>query len=111
MRQKAIIVSKNVLERGSHRKSLCSIVAAFSHCHGFYESAIGRTESEQEGCSFCRRVQMISQNPKESLSHHMNILEAFLKPLDVQQMSCKEDMLSEQNRSLMMSSRRLMVIF
>jgi peptide/nickel transport system ATP-binding protein len=50
-----------------------------------------------EGCkvikrdaAFYRRVQMIFQNPKESVSHRMNVLDAVLEPLQVQRKGSHE---------------------
>ena len=50
-----------------------------------------------EGCrvikrdaAFFRRVQMIFQNPKESVSHRMNVLDAVLEPLQVQRKGSHE---------------------
>jgi peptide/nickel transport system ATP-binding protein len=40
----------------------------------------------KRGPDFYRRVQMIYQNPKDSISHRMNILEAVREPLDIHKM-------------------------
>ncbi len=39
---------------------------------------------EQRDKTFHRRVQMIFQNPREAISHRMNVLEAVREPLEVQ---------------------------
>ena len=39
---------------------------------------------------FYKRVQMIFQNPGESLSHRLSVLELVMEPLDVQQTGTKE---------------------
>jgi peptide/nickel transport system ATP-binding protein len=56
-----------------------------------------RGEFILEGCrvikrdaAFYRRVQMIFQNPKESVSHRMNVLDAVLEPLQVQRKGSHE---------------------
>jgi len=46
-----------------------------------------RLEGEPLGArskEFYRRVQMIYQNPRESISHRMNVAEAIMEPLDIQ---------------------------
>jgi peptide/nickel transport system ATP-binding protein len=40
----------------------------------------------KRGPDFYRRVQIIYQNPKDSISHRMNILEAVREPLDIHKM-------------------------
>jgi peptide/nickel transport system ATP-binding protein len=40
--------------------------------------------------AFYRRVQMIFQNPRESVSHRMNVLEAVLEPLRIQNWGSSE---------------------
>jgi peptide/nickel transport system ATP-binding protein len=42
------------------------------------------------GKDFYRRVQMIFQNPGESLSHRLSVLELVMEPLEVQKMGAKE---------------------
>ena len=41
-------------------------------------------------CAFYSRVQMIFQNPKESVSHRMNVLDAVIEPLQVQRKGSHE---------------------
>ena len=79
-------------ESGSGKTTLSKIIM------GIYEQDFGEVLLEgqrvsQRDVAFYRRVQMIFQNPKESLSHRMNILEAVLEPLDVQKMGSKEEKL------------------
>jgi peptide/nickel transport system ATP-binding protein len=40
--------------------------------------------------TFYKRVQMVFQNPGESLSHRLSVLEAVMEPLDIQEMGTKE---------------------
>jgi len=49
---------------------------------------------------FYRQVQMIFQNPGESLSHRMNVLEAVREPLDVNSLGSKEERLAKVRRVL-----------
>lgn len=49
---------------------------------------------------FYRRVQMIYQNPKESISHRMTVLEAVKEPLEVQGKGRLEVQISEVKRVL-----------
>ncbi|MFH1486421.1 MAG: ATP-binding cassette domain-containing protein, partial [Chloroflexota bacterium] len=43
------------------------------------------------GKDFCQKVQMIFQNPGESLSHRLSVLESVMEPLEVQAMGTKEE--------------------
>ncbi len=45
----------------------------------------------ERGKEFFRKVQMIFQNPRESLSPRLNVLEAVREPLDVQGIGAKEE--------------------
>jgi peptide/nickel transport system ATP-binding protein len=45
---------------------------------------------EKRGKDFYRRVQMIFQNPGESLSHRLSVLELVTEPLEVQRIGTKE---------------------
>jgi len=49
----------------------------------------GRRVNKWDG-AFYGRVQMIFQNPKESVSHRMNVLDAVLEPLQVQRKGSHE---------------------
>ncbi len=54
----------------------------------------------QRSKEFYNRVQMIYQNPKESISHRMNILEAVREPLDVQKIGRAKDRVDRVKRVL-----------
>jgi len=43
------------------------------------------------GKDFYKRVQMVFQNPGESLSHRLSVLEAVMEPLDIQGIGAKEE--------------------
>jgi peptide/nickel transport system ATP-binding protein len=43
------------------------------------------------GKDFYKRVQMIFQNPGESLSHRLSVLELVMEPLEVQKIGTKEE--------------------
>jgi len=45
---------------------------------------------DSPGKDFYQRVQMIFQNPGESLSHRLSVLEAVVEPLDIQEIGTKE---------------------
>lgn len=70
-------------ESGSGKSTLSKVIM------GLYEADRGTVILEGRGVSkrdsaFYSRVQMIFQNPKESVSHRMNVLDAVLEPLQVQ---------------------------
>ncbi|MHB8119305.1 MAG: ABC transporter ATP-binding protein [Methanothrix sp.] len=70
-------------ESGSGKTTLSKVIM------GLYEADRGTVILEGRGVSkrdsaFYSRVQMIFQNPKESVSHRMNVLDAVLEPLQVQ---------------------------
>jgi len=46
---------------------------------------------DNRGKDFYKRVQMIFQNPGESLSHRLSVLEAIMEPLDVQGIGNREE--------------------
>jgi peptide/nickel transport system ATP-binding protein len=77
-------------ESGSGKTTLCKIIM------GLWQPDGGEIFLEGErvagrGAEFYRRVQMIYQNPRESLSHRMNVLEAAREPLDVQRVGTAEE--------------------
>ena len=70
-------------ESGSGKTTLSRVVM------GLYEADSGAVILEGRrvnkwDAAFYSRVQMIFQNPKESVSHHMNVLDAVQEPLLVQ---------------------------
>ncbi len=46
---------------------------------------------DKRGKDFYKRVQMIFQNPGESLSHRLSVLEAVMEPLEIQAIGTKEE--------------------
>jgi len=48
-------------------------------------------EVYNRGKDFYKRVQMVFQNPGESLSHRLSVLEAVMEPLDIQGIGTKEE--------------------
>jgi peptide/nickel transport system ATP-binding protein len=46
---------------------------------------------DNPGKDFYKRVQMVFQNPGESLSHRLSVLEAAMEPLDIQGVGTKEE--------------------
>jgi len=49
------------------------------------------TKIDNRGKDFYKRVQMVFQNPGESLSHRLSVLEAVMEPLEVQGVGTKEE--------------------
>lgn len=46
---------------------------------------------DNQGKDFYKRVQMVFQNPGESLSHRLSVLETVMEPLDIQGVGTKEE--------------------
>jgi len=46
---------------------------------------------DNRGKDFYKRVQMVFQNPGESLSHRLSVLEAVMEPLDIQGLGTREE--------------------
>jgi len=46
---------------------------------------------DSRGRDFYKRVQMVFQNPGESLSHRLSVLEAVVEPLDIQEIGTDEE--------------------
>ena len=76
-------------ESGSGKTTLSKVIM------GLYEADKGDIILEGQrvnnwDCAFYSRVQMIFQNPKESISHRMNVLDAVIEPLQVQRKGSHE---------------------
>ena len=76
-------------ESGSGKTTLSKVIM------GLYEADKGAVILEgrrvnKRDSAFYRRVQMIFQNPKESVSHRMNVLDVVLEPLQVQRIGSHE---------------------
>ncbi len=77
-------------ESGSGKTTLSKVIM------GIYEADDGTVVLEGSrvtkwDSAFYSRVQMIFQNPKESVSHRMNVLDAVLEPLQVQKKGSPEE--------------------
>ncbi|MDD4652698.1 MAG: ATP-binding cassette domain-containing protein, partial [Methanothrix sp.] len=77
-------------ESGSGKTTLSKVIM------GIYNADRGAVALEGQRVSrwdaaFYSRVQMVFQNPRESVSHRMNVLEAVLEPLNVQNWGSPED--------------------
>ena len=46
---------------------------------------------DNRGKDFYKRVQIVFQNPGESLSHRLSVVEAVMEPLDIQEIGTKEE--------------------
>jgi len=76
-------------ESGSGKTTLSKIIM------GLYDQDAGEIHLDgkkvgKRDMQFYRMVQMIFQNPKESISHRMNILDAVMEPLVVQRVYSKQ---------------------
>jgi len=76
-------------ESGSGKTTLSKVIM------GLYEADRGAVVLEgrrvnKRDSAFYSRVQMIFQNPKESVSHRMNVLDAVQEPLQVQKIGSHE---------------------
>lgn len=86
-------------ESGSGKTTLARIAI------GLYDPDIGEVLLEEErvgkrDLEFYRKVQMIYQNPKESLSHRMSVFDLVKEPLDVQKLGSNEEKKSRVKRAL-----------
>jgi peptide/nickel transport system ATP-binding protein len=76
-------------QSGSGKTTLAKTIMGL---HSTYDGTVC-LESEQvvsRGKDFYKRVQMIFQNPGESLSHRLSVLELVVEPLEVQKIGTKE---------------------
>ena len=88
-------------ESGSGKTTLSKVIM------GLYEADTGAVILEGQivnkwDSEFYSRVQMIFQNPKESVSHRMNVLHAVLEPMQVQKKGSHEERLQRAKEVLRM---------
>ena len=88
-------------ESGSGKTSLSKAIM------GLYEPDIGAVilegrRVEKRDSAFYSRVQMIFQNPRESVSHRMNVLDAVMEPLLVQKKGSSEERMERAKKVLAM---------
>jgi len=88
-------------ESGSGKTTLSKAIM------GLYEADRGAVVLEgrrvnKRDSAFYSRVQMIFQNPKESVSHRMNVLDAVIEPLLVQKNGNREERLQRAKEVLAM---------
>jgi len=86
-------------ESGSGKTTLAKTVI------GLFEQEEGEIRLEGEPLikrdrDFYKRVQMIYQNPKESISHRMNVLEAVAEPLAIQKVGSPSERVAMVKRVL-----------
>ena len=77
-------------ESGSGKTSLSKVIMGIYEADGGFIVLEGSMLTKWDG-AFYSRVQMIFQNPKESVSHRMNVLDAVLEPLQVQKKGSPEE--------------------
>jgi peptide/nickel transport system ATP-binding protein len=76
-------------ESGSGKTTLSKVIMGLYEADTGAVILVGRRVIKWD-CEFYSRVQMIFQNPKESVSHRMNVLDAVLEPLQVQRIGSHE---------------------
>ena len=86
-------------ESGSGKTTLAKCVV------GLEQPQEGRLELEgaevaERDPQFCRRVQMIFQNPREAISHRMTVENALKEPLDVQKIGSRKERLQRVKDAL-----------
>jgi peptide/nickel transport system ATP-binding protein len=77
-------------ESGSGKTTLARIAIGL-HDPDEGEVLLEEGRVEKRDLEFYRKVQMIYQNPKESLSHRMNVFDLVKEPLDVQRLGSPEE--------------------
>ncbi|HPE63987.1 MAG TPA: ABC transporter ATP-binding protein, partial [Methanothrix sp.] len=86
-------------ESGSGKTTLAkTVIGLFDHAEGEI-----RLEGElllRRDRDFYRRVQMIYQNPKESISHRMNVIDAVIEPLLVQKVGSATEKIETARKAL-----------
>ena len=86
-------------ESGSGKTTLAKIIMGL-HDSDSGEILVEETRVQRRDLGFYRIVQMIFQNPKESLSHRMNVLQLAKEPLDIHKLSRPEDRASRVKAAL-----------
>ncbi len=86
-------------ESGSGKTTLAKTVI------GLFDQSEGEIRLDGEPLlrrdrDFYRRVQMIYQNPKESISHRMNVLDAVIEPLQVQKVGSATERIETARKAL-----------
>ena len=77
-------------ESGSGKTTLAKLIMGFIQpTEG--EICLEDSPVSNRGKDFYRQVQMIFQNPGESLSHRLSVLELVKEPLDIQEIGTKEE--------------------
>jgi len=72
-------------ESGSGKTTLAkTVIGLFDMDDGMGEIRLEGESLARRDRDFYKKVQMIYQNPKESISHRMNVLDAVTEPLEIQ---------------------------
>jgi peptide/nickel transport system ATP-binding protein len=86
-------------ESGSGKTTLSKAIMGLYEADGGVVILEGKMVNKWDG-AFYRLVQMIFQNPKESVSHRMNVMDAVLEPLQVQRIGSYESRLQRAKEVL-----------
>lgn len=86
-------------ESGSGKTTLSKVIMGLHKADGGAVILEGRRVNKWDA-EFYSRVQMIFQNPKESVSHRMSVLDAVIEPLQVQKMGSREERLKRAKEVL-----------
>lgn len=78
-------------ESGSGKTTLAKTIMGLYRATGGSVFLEDRKVNDDRGKDFYKRVQMIFQNPGESLSHRLSVLESVMEPLEIQQIGTKEE--------------------
>jgi peptide/nickel transport system ATP-binding protein len=83
-------------ESGSGKTTLSKIIMGIFREDSGTISLDGEKAGTRDA-QFYRKVQMVFQNPRESISHRMNVLDAVLEPLQVQKLGSRDE---QQKRAI-----------
>jgi len=86
-------------ESGSGKTTLSKAIMGLCQ-EGSGEIFLEGERVEKRDASFYSRVQMVFQNPKESVSHRMTVLDAVLEPLNVMQRGSPEERVARAKQVL-----------
>lgn len=86
-------------ESGAGKTTLARCLVGLNSYDAGTVSLEGRRIDSQTS-EYCRRVQMIFQNPREALSHRMTVLDAVREPLEVQDIGTSDERMARVQKAL-----------